>query len=165
MTKTNNPLWNKEELKILRSFKSPESIQAFLDNVPYNPADTCISPRCVMRERKAHCMEGALFAAAALEFIGYKPIMVYIMAVRDDGHALAIYKRNGKYGCLAKSNVSVLRYRSPVYRTLRELVISYFDYYFNIILYEIIIYLEIFTYLFERSFWQIIVSMYRYCGN
>ncbi len=125
------PLWNKEELKILRNFNSPESIQAYLDNIPYNPGETCLSPRGVMRHGKAHCMEGAMFAAAALEFIGYKPVIVYIIAVRDDGHALAIYKKNGKYGSLAKSNFTGLRYRSPVYGSIRELVLSYFDNYFN----------------------------------
>jgi hypothetical protein len=129
--KNTQPLWNKEELKILRSFNSPESIQAFLDRIPYNPKGTCLSPRGVMRYHKAHCMEGALFAAAALEFIDFKPILVYIIAVRDDGHALAIFKKNGKYGSLSKSNCSGLRYRSPIYRSIREVVLSYFDNYFN----------------------------------
>ena len=129
--KNSQPLWNKGELNILRSFDSPESIQAYLDRIPYNPGDTCLSPRGVMRCRKAHCMEGALFAAAGLEFIGFKPNIVYIIADRDDGHALAIFKKNCKYGSLAKSNFTGLRYRSPIYRSIREVVLSYFEDYFN----------------------------------
>lgn len=123
--------WNAAELKILNSLKSPEDIQAFLDRTPYNPDDTAISPRRVMREKRAHCFEGALFAYAALEYIGYKPMLIYIIAVRDDGHVLAVYKKNGKYGSLGKSNFTGLRYRSPVYQSPRELVISYFEDYFN----------------------------------
>jgi len=64
--------------------------------------------------------------------MGFKPTIIYIIAVRDDGHALAIYKKNGKYGSLAKSNFTGLRYRSPIYRTIREVVLSYFENYFNL---------------------------------
>jgi len=131
MKNTQNILWNKKELEILNSFTTPESIQDYLDNMPYNPEPTCRSPRRVMQDRKAHCMEGCIFACSALEFIGYKPLLVYIIAVRDDGHALAVYKKNNKFGSIAKSNFSGLRYRSPIYKNIRELVVSYFENYFN----------------------------------
>src|SRR5262249_49593583 len=84
-----------------------------------------------MRDRKAHCMEGALFAAACLEHLGQEPRIVNLTAVRDDDHIIALFKAYGKYGSVAKSNFTGLRYRSPVYRTIRELVLSYFDDYFN----------------------------------
>jgi hypothetical protein len=77
-------------------------------------------------------MEGALFAAAALEFHGHPPLLVDLEAVRDDDHVLAVFRSRGLWGALAKSNFSGLRYREPVYRTLRELVMSYFEHYYNL---------------------------------
>ena len=131
VSENNKVKWNNKELSILDSLNTPEDIQAYLDKTPYNPDDSAISPRRVMRENKAHCFEGALFAYVALEHIGYKPQLIYIIAVRDDGHLLTVYRKNGKYGCLAKSNFTGLRYRSPIYKTIRELVVSYFEDYFN----------------------------------
>lgn len=114
---------------------SPEKIQSFLDrDIGYNlepKGATCYSPTLVLRHGVAHCMEGALFAAAALRRIGFPALLVDLEAVRDSDHVLAVYRRNGCWGSLAKSNFAGLRGREPVYRTLRELALSYFEHYFN----------------------------------
>jgi hypothetical protein len=123
--------WNQEEVEILQSLDTPESVQAFLDNIPYNTESTCRSPRRVIADNKANCMEGAFFAAACLELHGFNPSVVYMIAVRDDGHAITLFKRNGRYGSVAKSNFTGLRYRSAVHKTVREVVLTYFDQHFN----------------------------------
>jgi hypothetical protein len=111
----------------------PDKIQGFLDSIDYNPVYECRSPRWVIKKRSAHCFEGALFAAAALQFNGFKPLIVDLKAFNDDDHVIAVFKENGHWGSVAKSNFTSLRYREPVYRSLRELVMSYFDFYFNTI--------------------------------
>jgi hypothetical protein len=123
--------WNEEELTLLRSFKEPYDIQRFLDSIPYDEKDEAGSPRKVIRERKAMCFEGALFAAAALQFLGREPLLLDMRAVNDDDHVIAIFKDKDLFGAVAKSNFTTLRFREPVYRNLRELVMSYFDFYFN----------------------------------
>ena len=85
----------------------------------------------MIRERKANCFEGAIFAAAALRALGHPPLLVDMRSHNDDDHVLAVFKRNGGWGCIAKSNFTVLRFREPVYRTIRELMLSFFDVYFN----------------------------------
>jgi hypothetical protein len=123
------------ERAAFRRLTTPEKIQRFLDDVPYNKepgGPTSRSPRRVLRDRTAHCMEGALFGAAALRMLGHPPLLLDLEAVRDDDHVLAIYQLRGHWGALAKSNYSGLRYREPVYRTLRELAMSYFEHYFNL---------------------------------
>ena len=124
------------ERAILRRLNTPEKIQHFLDHdVAYNKepdGPTCYSPRRVLRLRKAHCMEGALFGAAALAALGHPPLLLDLEAVRDDDHVLAIFRRDGCWGSIAKSNYSGLRYREPVYRGLRELAMSYFEHYYNL---------------------------------
>jgi hypothetical protein len=123
------------ELAIFRRLRSPEGIQRFLDDLAYNKepdGPTCRSPRRVLRDRTAQCMEGALFGAAALRVLGHPPLLLDLEAVRDDDHVLAIFRLRGHWGALAKSNYTGLRYREPVYRTLRELVMSYFEHYFNL---------------------------------
>ncbi|HBY61472.1 MAG TPA: hypothetical protein DEH78_16745 [Solibacterales bacterium] len=123
------------ERRQFRRLKSPARIQAFLDDIAYNKelgGETCRSPRRVLRDGAAHCMEGALFAAAALRFQGYPPLLLDLEAVRDDDHVLAIFKGAAGWGAIAKSNYTGLRYREPVYRTLRELAMSYFEHYFNL---------------------------------
>jgi hypothetical protein len=122
----------KKQLEMLSALTSPFKIQEFLDSIPYSSEDVYRSPASVLRDSQAHCFDGALFAAAALRRLGYPPRIVYMIAVRDDDHLLAVYQRNGCWGTVAKSNCSGLRYREPIYRSLRELVISYFDDYFNI---------------------------------
>jgi hypothetical protein len=119
------------ELRKLRSLKTPHGIQKFLDDMPYHLADTAWSPRVVLRERTAHCLEGAIFAAAALRAIGFPPLILDFEAEHDTDHVLAIYKIDGHWGALARSNYAGCRYREPVYRSLRELAMSYFNIYFN----------------------------------
>lgn len=123
------------ERAVFRSLPKPESIQRFLDcNLAYNKEPdgfTCWSPRLVMRHGAAHCMEGALFAAAALRWLGFPPLLLDLEAVRDDDHVLAVFRLGGHWGAVAKSNYAGLRYREPVYRTLRELAMSYFEHYYN----------------------------------
>jgi hypothetical protein len=124
--------WTKDEVKILTKLNNPDKIQQFLDSLDYNPNYECRSPRWVIRKRSAHCFEGSLFAAAALNFIGYKPLLVDMKSFNDDDHVIAVFKEDGHWGSVAKSNFTSLRYREPVYRSLRELIMSYFDFYFNI---------------------------------
>lgn len=128
------PTWGltPAELRKLLSLRTPAGIQRFLDDLPYHLADTAWSPRRVLREQMAHCFEGAIFAAAALRVNGYPPLILDLEAERDTDHVIAIYRMRGHWGALAKSNYSGCRYREPVYRTLRELAISYFDGYFNL---------------------------------
>jgi hypothetical protein len=120
------------ELRQLRRLRDPHGIQRFLDSLPYHLADTAWSPRVVLRERSAHCLEGAIFAAAALRANGYPPLIVDLEAERDTDHVIAVYRVDGHWGAVAKSNFTSCRYREPVYRSLRELALSYFNTYFNL---------------------------------
>jgi hypothetical protein len=120
------------ERKLYRSLKNPYGVQRYLDEqIRYNKLETCYSPALVARYGKAHCMEGALFAAAALRELGHPPLLVDLISVRDDDHVLAVYRVHGHWGSIAKSNYSGLRGREPVYRTIRELAVSYFEHYYN----------------------------------
>jgi hypothetical protein len=121
-----------QSLRTLRSLKTPAQIQKFVDGIEYQYADTAWSPQRVLRERKGHCMEGALVAAAALRVNGYPPLLMDLESVRDDDHVVALYRERGLWGGIAKSNFAGLRFRAPVYRTLRELAISYFEHYYNL---------------------------------
>lgn len=123
--------WTTDEAKFLKSLNNPDKIQSFLDSIEYNPDYTSRSPRWVIRTGTAHCFEGALFAAAALQFIGNKPLIVDMLAEDDDDHVIAVFKVDGYWGAVAKSNFTSLRFREPVYRSVRELVMSYFDFFFN----------------------------------
>jgi hypothetical protein len=120
------------ELRALRALRSPYGIQRALDAMPYHHASTAWSPRRVLRERRAHCLEGAVFAAAALRVLGHPPLLLDLEAVQDTDHVLAIYRERGHWGAIAKSNFAGLRFREPVHRTLRELVMSYFEGYVNL---------------------------------
>jgi hypothetical protein len=124
-----------QELRILKKLTTPERIQCFLDDdIGYNlepHGDTCLSPRLVLRQRVAHCMEGALLGATALRMLGHPALLVDLEAVRDSDHVLAVYRVNGHWGAVAKSDYSGLRSREPVYRTIRELAMSYFEHYYN----------------------------------
>ena len=119
------------ELRKLRSLKNPYGIQRLLDDMPYHLAATAWSPRRVLRENTAHCLEGAIFAAAALRVNGFPPLLLDLEAEQDTDHVLAIYRVDGHWGAVAKSNYTGCRYREPVYRSLRELAMSYFNLYFN----------------------------------
>ncbi|MBV6430818.1 MAG: hypothetical protein IANPNBLG_00938 [Bryobacteraceae bacterium] len=124
------------EMRTLRTLKTPARIQQFLDcEIGYNKEEdgpTCRSPRLVLKDRRAHCVEGALLAAAALRVHGHPPMLLDLEAVRDDDHVLAVYKDRGHWGAIGKSNYASLRFREPVYRTVRELVMSYFEHYHNV---------------------------------
>jgi len=109
-------------------------IQAFLDECTYRPEYSNLGALSVLAQRKAHCLDGALFAAAALRRLGYPPVLVNLLPEpgSDDDHLLAIFRVGGYYGAVAKSNFVGLRFREPVFRTLRELVLSYFENFFNV---------------------------------
>ncbi len=124
--------FNASELRKLRSLKTPYDIQKYLDAMPYHLADTFWSPRRVLQENTSHCFEGAMLAAAALRANGYPPLICDLEAEHDTDHVIAIYRASGHWGAVAKSNYTGCRYREPVYRTLRELALSYFDVYFNL---------------------------------
>lgn len=130
------PQWTRAELRTLAALKSPAAIQKFLDaEIAYNKEPggaTLRSPRRVLRDRVAHCFEGALLAAAALRVQGDPPLLLDLESVRDDDHVLALFRRDGHWGAIGKSNFSGLRFREPVYRSIRELVMSYFEHYFNL---------------------------------
>lgn len=120
------------ELRRLRALKNPAGIQRFLDALPYHIAHSSWSPRKVLREGTAHCLEGAIFAAAALRVLGFPPLIWDLEADHDTDHVLAIYNVRGCWGTVAKSNFNGCRSREPVYRSLRELAMSYFHIYFNL---------------------------------
>ena len=124
--------FSRAELRTIRALKDPYGIQRFMDSLPYHLAMTAWSPRRVLRERTLHCLEGAIFAAAALRVLGHRPLIVDLEAVQDSDHVLAVFRERGYWGALAASNYAGLRYRDPVYRSLRELVMSYFEAYFNL---------------------------------
>jgi hypothetical protein len=121
------------EARRLRSLSPPWRIQKFLDELDYDfRGEGCRSPRRVLRERKVQCMDGALFAAAALRVQGQPALILDLEAVQDDDHVLALYRVNGRWGAVARSNYSGLRFREPLFRTPRDLVLSYVEGYFNL---------------------------------
>ena len=126
---------DRSERRLLRPLTTPARIQRFLDDqIAYNREPggaTCYAPRQVLRGRIAHCMEGAVLAALALRRLGYAPLLVDLEAVRDSDHVLAVYRVNGRWGSVAKSDYAGLRSREPVYATIRELAMSYFEHYYN----------------------------------
>jgi hypothetical protein len=120
------------EWRALRALRTPAGIQRALDAMPYHLAGSAWSPRRVLREGTAHCLEGAIFAAAALRVLGFAPLLLDLEAVQDTDHVIGVFRLRGHWGAIAKSNFSGLRFREPVYRTVRELVMSYFDDYINL---------------------------------
>jgi hypothetical protein len=124
-----------EEAK-LRRLHTPAKIQDFLDRLPINHeknGDTHYSPRRVLREGKAHCIEGALLAAAALWLQGRRPLLLDLKTrvSDDDEHVVALFQDNGHWGAISKTNHAVVRYRDPIYRTVRELALSWYHEYFR----------------------------------
>jgi hypothetical protein len=119
-------------MRTLSGLKTPARIQKFIDELTYQYANTAWSPARVLRERKGHCLEGALVAAAALRVQGHPPLLMDLEGVRDDDHVVALYRERGLWGGIAKSNFAGLRFRAPVYKTLRELAMSYFEHYYNL---------------------------------
>ena len=125
----------KELATFRRRLDTPSKIQKFLDDIPYNTEDegeTFRSPRRVLRDQTANCIEGAALAAAALRVQGAPPLIMDLTAVRDEDHVIAVFRRQGLWGAIGTSKFTGLRDREPVYRTLRELAMSYFEHYFNL---------------------------------
>jgi hypothetical protein len=116
------------------SLNSPIAIQNFLDSLPYVGEERNRSPLNVLRDRQCHCLDGGLLAALALSRLGFPPLLMDLVPEpgKDDDHVLAVYRINGFYGAIAKSNFVGLRFREPVYRSLRELAMSYFEVFYNI---------------------------------
>ena len=128
-----NSLLTPDERTLLDGLTTPFRIQQFLDTVQYPSDDRNRSVLNVLRERKAHCLDGGLFGAAALRWLGYPALIVDLLPEpnTDDDHILAIYRVDGHWGAVAKSNFVGLKFREPIHRNLRELVLSYFNDYFN----------------------------------
>jgi hypothetical protein len=122
------------EARLLSSLTPTWRIQEYLDtSLLYDTQGrNCRSPRRVIRDGECQCMDGALFAAAALRMQGYPPLILDLEAEQDSDHVLAVFKEKYGWGAIARSNYAGLRYREPVYRTIRELVMSYFESYFNL---------------------------------
>ncbi len=127
--------FNETEIKVLNKLNTPQKIQDYLNKLPINfeeDGGTARSPRQVLKLRKAHCIEGALLAAVALWYHGQKPLLLDLVTTKnDDDHVVALFKQNGCWGAISKTNHAVLRYREPVYKTVRELAMSYFHEYFK----------------------------------
>lgn len=122
-----------KEFKVLRRLDTPQKIQRFLDRLPMNHeerGETCMSPLRVLRERKAHCIEAGFLAGVCLQMHGQKPLIVNLKVEKIDiDHVVALFKQNGYYGAISKTNHIGLRYRDPIYRSLRELMMTYFHEY------------------------------------
>jgi hypothetical protein len=123
-----------KELRVLRGLRTPAAIQDFLNRMPFNfeeGGETYRSPVAVLKAKKAHCMEGAMLAAAALWLHGQPPLLLDLKTTQKDvDHVVALFKESGRWGAISKTNHAVLRYRDPVYRDPRELAMSYFNEYF-----------------------------------
>jgi hypothetical protein len=121
------------ERRLFAGLTTPARVQAFLDAVDYSADPFYRCPLRVLRERTANCFDGALFAAAALRRAGHPPTILELLPnAHDDDHLLALFRRNGCWGAVAKSNFAGLRFRESVYRTLRELALSFFEQYYNV---------------------------------
>lgn len=121
----------KRERATVTALTSPTKIQSYLDQTPYSTEPIYRAPLTVLRQCRAHCFDGAMFAAMALARLGHPPRLVDMLPWDDDDHVIAIYKRGARYGSIAKSNFTGLRGREPVYRSLRELLMSYYEPFFN----------------------------------
>ena len=119
------------EWRSLQRLKTPAGIQRLLNSLTYHDADTAWSPLRVLREGMAHCAEGGILAAAALRALGYPPLVIDLEGEQDDDHVVAVYRLDGHWGAVSKSHFNGLRERPPIFRTLRELALSYFDDYYN----------------------------------
>lgn len=122
-----------KELRILKKLNTPAKIQDFLDKMRINfekNGDTFFSPRSVLEKGTCHCCEGAVLAALALRVNGWPPLLLDLTANKNDfDHVVAVFQINGKWGAISKTNHACLRYREPVYASIRELVMSYFHEY------------------------------------
>jgi hypothetical protein len=121
-----------KQRRIFCGLTSPEKVQRFLDGVRYSDSDTYFCPLTLLKKNYGGCFEGALFAAVVFRMLGYPSLIVEMTSENDDDHILAVYKKTGYWGAVAKSIFPGLRSRQPVYRTVRELVMSYFEFYYNL---------------------------------
>ena len=123
-----------KEIGIFKRLNTPQKIEDFLETLPINfekNGATLKSPRRVLIEKNAHCFEGALFATAVLWFHKMPPVILDLKAAKPDyHHVVALFKKNGLWGAISKTNHAVLRFRDPVYKNPRELAMSYFHEYF-----------------------------------
>jgi hypothetical protein len=126
--------WEDPDLSLPSGLDSPVAIQTFLEGIAYSAEEIYRCPSSVLRDGKGHCYDGAVLAASALRRIGFPPLIVELLpwVGHDDDHILAVFKVDGRWGAVAKSNFVGLRYRDPVYSSLRELVMSYFEVFFNL---------------------------------
>lgn len=124
--------WSPTEEKAFRKLSTPDRIQFFLDAVPYRCEGVQLPAVRVLRDNQAHCFDGALLAAAALKRSGLKPFIIDLCSVRDDDHLLCAFRWKKHWGAVAKSNFPGLRFREPVFKSPRELVMSYFELFFNL---------------------------------
>lgn len=126
---------NEHEFSILKRLSTPQEIQNYINAIPINHeigGQTILSVREVIRQRRAHCIEGAFFAACALWVHGEPPLVMHLDCdLSDFPHVVALFRRDGHWGAISKTNGTPLRYRDPIYRSLRELVITYFHEYYN----------------------------------
>ncbi len=126
---------NKKEIKIFKKLNTPAKIQDYVNSLPPNferKGETCSSPRVTLARGTAHCLEGAYLAAAMLWFHGEEPLLLDLKSSKKDyDHVVALFKIEGKWGAISKTNHAVLRYREPVYKNVRELAMSYFHEYFT----------------------------------
>ena len=126
--------FTKKEKLLFKKLNTPARVQDFLNKIQFNfekGGETLKSPLYTLRTGKAHCFEGALLGAYILSLHGFPPLVLHLKATRGDyDHVVAPFKINGFWGALSKTNHAVLRYREPVYKNIRELVISYFHEYF-----------------------------------
>lgn len=127
--------FNEEDIKLIKSLNTPSKIQSFINSLQINfeeKKETCQSPKTVLKSRKAHCMEGAMLAACILRYHGFEPLLLDIEATpKDFDHVVALFKIDNLYGSISKTNHSVLRYREPIYKSIRELALSFFHEYFT----------------------------------
>jgi hypothetical protein len=136
MTKLNyREIFNKKQASLITRLNTPKKIQEFLDKIPINieeKGETCLSPAEVLKQNRAHCSEAAMLAAIILWSHGQKPLLMDIKTnPQDYDHVVALYKENGFFGAISKTNHNSLRYRDPIYRNVRELALSYFHEYFT----------------------------------
>lgn len=120
--------------KIFTNLNTPFAIQEYLDSLTYKGEERDRSPLNVMLDGQAHCLDGGFLAALALWQIGFTPLLIDIVSDPgvDEDHVLALYQIEGRWGALAKTNYINLGFREPVYKNLRELVMTYFEHYVSI---------------------------------
>jgi len=121
------------ERRVFEKLRTPQKVQGYLDKLPINfelDGETYMSPRAVLAAKTAHCMEGALFAAAVLAYHGKRPLLLDFRTIPgDEDHVVTLFTQNGHWGAISKTNHAILRYREPVYKSVRELAMSFFHEY------------------------------------